>query len=129
MAARGGGPRAGAGKKPGKINKLSQKAREEAARTGILPHEWLLKVSRGEAISQMRLKITYHLSGPKKGEEKDREWIEETVFADFPTRIEAAKAAAPFYAPKLATQTIQAGPGVADSIVQAMKTLAENLPV
>lgn len=126
---RGGGPRPGAGKKPRQFNVLTRKAREEAQRTGVLPHEWLLSVSRGEAVTHMRLKIEYHKSGPNKGEEKSREWVEEIIYADFPTRLDAAKAAAPYYAPKLATQTINVGAKNADAVVDALRTLADQLPV
>lgn len=53
-------------------NKL---AIEEAHKTGLLPHEFLLKISRG-----------YKIDGKKP---------------DLNTRISCAKAAAPYYAPKL----------------------------
>lgn len=55
---------------------MSKAAREAAAATGELPHELLLRVSRGEAI----------------GDHKP----------DFAERITAAIAAAPYFAPKMA---------------------------
>ncbi|HJX17774.1 MAG TPA: hypothetical protein VJ437_06210 [Acidiferrobacterales bacterium] len=55
---------------------MSQVAREKAARTGELPHEFLLQVMRGH-------KITGHKP-------------------TFSERMDAAKAAAPYYAPRLA---------------------------
>lgn len=64
-----------AGRKPGSINRMTQKAREEAAKTGELPHEFLLRVSRGEKVGDY-----------------------EPTFAE---RIDAAKACAQFFAPKL----------------------------
>lgn len=72
-----GGKRPGAGRKPSSVNRMSQKAREKAAETGILPHEFLLAVCQGQTIDG-------HLP-------------------DFRERLDAAKAAAPFYAPKLAS--------------------------
>jgi hypothetical protein len=70
---------------------LSQEAIEAATKTGELPHEFLLRVLRGEAID-----------GEKPA---------------FDKRIDAAKAAAPYFAPRLATATIQ-GPGGDPLVVQ-----------
>lgn len=72
----GGGRREGAGRPVGAIQKWSRKAIIEAAKTGELPHEFLLRVSRG---------------GMVDGREPT-----------FEERLDAAKAAAPYYAPKLA---------------------------
>lgn len=71
-----GGPRPGSGRKPGGANIMSLKAREEAAKTGELPHMFLLRVTRGEKINGYE--------------------------PTFEERIDAAKAAAPFFAPKMA---------------------------
>lgn len=92
--------------------------------TGMLPHEWLLAVARGDVVKQMKLRITYDA----KGKEKSREWIEEEYYADFATRIDAAKAAAPFYAPKLAVQQIGLGATNPDRVAKALEDLAEKLP-
>lgn len=78
MASNQGGKRQGAGRRKGGVNKITEKAREAAAATGLLPHELLLAMSRGQSTPGV----------PK------------------PTRaeiIDARKAAAPFYAPKLAS--------------------------
>ena len=72
----GGGKREGAGRKPGSVNRISRKVREDAAKTGELPHELLLRISRGETIDG-------HAPA-------------------FSERMDAAKAAAPYFAPKLA---------------------------
>lgn len=58
------------------------KAREEAAKAGMLPHELLLAISRGEVI--------------------------DGYVPSFAERVDAAKAAAPFYAPKLAAVDVNA---------------------
>lgn len=110
---------------------LVEKSRQAAVRSGLLPHEWLLAVSRGQPVKQMRLKITYHKTGPKKGEEKEREWVEELVYADFPTRIDAAKAAAPYYTPKLATKIVggSSDVGMNNAVIDALRDFAERLPV
>lgn len=71
-----GGRREGAGRPVGAIQKWSRKAIIEAAATGELPHQFLLRVSRG-------------------GEVDGRE-------PTFEERLDAAKAAAPYFAPKLA---------------------------
>lgn len=77
-----GGARPGAGRPKGSRNALSMAARAEAQATGLLPHEFLLAVTRGEAVDGYK--------------------------PTFEDRLEAAKAAAPFYAPKLASTQIQA---------------------
>lgn len=60
---------------PKRVTKVNRLAIEEAHRTGMLPHEFLLKISRGGRID-----------GKKP---------------DLAMRISCAKAAAPYYAPKL----------------------------
>jgi len=77
-----GGKREGAGRKPGSVNKITQRAREAAAKTGELPHEFLLRIVRGEAIDGHA--------------------------PEFAERMDAAKAAAPYYAPRLATTVVAA---------------------
>lgn len=77
-----GGKRPGAGRPKGSVNRMATRAREEAAKAGMLPHELLLAISRGEAIDG-------HVPS-------------------FAERVDAAKAAAPFYAPKLAAVDVNA---------------------
>lgn len=120
-----GGARPGAGRPKGRTNSVTAEARKAAAETGLLPHEWLLKVSRGEGIEHKRWKIIYD----KNGVEKSRELITEEVYADFPTRLDAAKAAAPFYAPKLAVQQVKIGPDTSNAVAETLKQIAEQLPV
>jgi hypothetical protein len=120
-----GGARPGSGRPKGSTQKITTKAREEAMATGLLPHQWLLMVARGEPVYHKRWKIVYD----KQGNEKSRELIEEEFYADFPTRIDAAKAAAPFYAPKLAIQTVSVTGGSTDAVTEALKDIAEKLPV
>jgi len=119
-----GGARPGAGRPKGRTNSVTAEARKAAAESGILPHEWLLKVSRGEPIEQKRWKIIYD----KQGNEKGRELITEEVYADFPTRIDAAKAASPYYAPRLAVQNVSIT-GNTDAVSETLKSIAEKLPV
>jgi hypothetical protein len=88
-----GGRRPGAGRKAGSVNQISQRAREQASKTGELPHEFLLRVARGENID---------------GHEPA-----------FPERMDAAKAAAPYFAPRLSTAAIDA------SITNRNKTARE----
>ena len=76
-----GGKREGAGRKPGSTTRIAREARARAQATGQLPHEFLLSVTRGETIGE-------------KSPSLDQ-------------RIDAAKASAPFYAPKLATTEVR----------------------
>ena len=62
-------------KLPKRVSKVNRLAIEEAHRTGLLPHEFLLKISRGGRIDGVK--------------------------PDMAMRIGCAKAAAPYYAPKL----------------------------
>lgn len=119
-----GGARPGAGRPKGRTNSVTAEARKAAAESGMLPHEWLLKVSRGEPIEQKRWKIVYD----KQGNEKGRELITEEVYADFPTRIDAAKAASPYYAPRLAVQNVSINAN-SDAVSETLKSIAEKLPV
>jgi hypothetical protein len=80
-----------------------QRAQEAKAETGLLPHEWLLKVALGEPIIHHRWRIQYN----RQGTEISRELVVEEMYADFKTRVEAAKAAAPFFAPRLSTMKVQ----------------------
>ena len=120
----GGGPRKGAGRPVGSTNRVTVAAREAARETGLLPHEWLLKVSRGEPIEQKR----WNIIRDDAGQEISRELVTEIVYADFGTRMDAAKAAAPFYAPRLATQTVSVQGGN-EAVAEALKMMAERLPV
>ena len=43
-----GGPRSGAGRKPGAINKATAKAREAAEAGGVMPLDFMLSVMRDE---------------------------------------------------------------------------------
>jgi hypothetical protein len=72
---RRGTPRPGTGRPRGRINRLSAEAIAEAMATGELPHQFLLRVARGAKIGDYQ-----------------------PTFAE---RLDAAKAAAPYYAPKL----------------------------
>lgn len=120
----GGGRQPGAGRPKGALSKVTAKAKQAAMETGLLPHEWLLLVSRGEGIKHKRWVVQYD----KNGKEKSKELVEEEVYADFPTRIDAAKAAAPFYAPRLAVQTVSVS-GNSDAVSETLKSIAEKLPV
>lgn len=101
-------------------------AQKEAEDRGVLPHEWLLDVMLGKPVKQRRVQIVCDAVG----NEIHREWVEEDYYADFETRVEAAKSAAPYYASRLASirSTIDTG-SEADKVVEALKDLAEKLPV
>lgn len=127
-----GGPRPGAGAKRG-AKRITAKA-QEAARakaTGegyLLPHEILLRVANGESLKQRKLHITYHKRGPNKGFEKSREWVEEDYWPTAAEQVDAAKAAAPYYAPRLATQMVKTDEKTSEALTQVMKELAKGLP-
>lgn len=123
----GGGRQPGAGRPKGSLSSVTAKSKQAAMETGLLPHEWLLKVSRGEGIIHKRWKIEYHKTGPKVGTEKSRTLVEEEIYADFTTRLDAAKAASGFYAPKLAVKVVNPEGDVV-SVAAQLAALAEKLP-
>lgn len=98
----GGAERKGPGRPKGAVSIVTDKAKKEAKASGLLPHEWLLKVARGEPIEQTR---TLSLLD-KKGNVIGHEHVTELIYPDFSMRCDAAKAAAPYYAPRMATQFI-----------------------
>jgi len=72
--------------------------------TGELPHEFLLRVMRGEIEVSIPIQIEVKDENGKKTGEKITEWVKQ--IPDLAMRVDAAKAAAPFYAPKLAAMNI-----------------------
>jgi len=107
---------------------VSDEIIKKAASEGLMPHEILLKAARGEAFTVRKLVIIKYKSGPNRGEEKERRWEEETYYPTFNEQIECARSAAPFFAPRLATQTVKTDENTADALTEVMKQLAGKLP-
>lgn len=97
-----GGPGRGGGRKPGSINRLATDAIAKARAEGILPHEWLLKIARGEPIEQK----VWDIQRDPNGNEIGRKLKVDQVYPNLDMRVDAAKSAAPYYAPKLAQQQV-----------------------
>ena len=109
--------------------KTQEAARLQAKEDGyLLPHEILLKAANGECFKQKKLVIIYHKRGPNKGHEKERKWVEEDYWPTVQEQVDAAKAAAPYYSPKLATQMVKTDEKTADALTAVMKELAGKLP-
>lgn len=91
------------GRPLGSLNKLAREARAKAAQTGLLPHEILLDIARGN---------------PQKESWTDQETGEIIVKhlppAPMEMRVDAAKAAAPYFAPKISTVEVIQGVGDED---------------
>lgn len=85
--------------------RISAEVVEHARATGMLPHEWLLAVMRGEQINHFAY------------EAETQEIIEVIVLPTFADRMEAAKSAAPYFANKLQPEK-QAPGGFADPAKQ-----------
>lgn len=81
---------------------ISAETVEAARATGMLPHEWLLAVMRGEQINH----FAYDYDS--------QEIIEVIVLPTFADRMEAAKSAAPYFANKLQPEKRAPGTGHAD---------------
>jgi hypothetical protein len=92
-------PRSKGGRPPGSNTRLTQEAIRRAEQTGLLPHEILLDMARGKPQKVQHVKTLD--DGSVRVEE---EWVS----VDLETQKDAAKAAAPYYAPKLSTvETVQ----------------------
>jgi hypothetical protein len=96
--------------------------REHAARTGLLPHEWLLKVARGEPIEQSY--VEYKRNPDPLGPDIEVITVKK-VFPDVPMRIDAAKSCAAFFAPKLAAAVVHQPTA---SIADVLKDISAKLP-
>ena len=81
----------GRGRPPGSMNVRSRETIERAAATGELPHEFLLRIARGELIAHKKL-------NPDTGEIEDS-----VVLPTFEQRVDAARNVSPYFAAKLAT--------------------------
>lgn len=97
-----GGPGRGQGRKPGSINRLQLEAREAAQLAGKLPHEILLEMARG-------LPAKIMVDSGSRDENGDVIFVERYQALDVEQMKDAAKAAAPYYAPKLSTVETIAG--------------------
>ena len=69
---------------------------------GMQPHEFLKHIMNGHPVKQKSLVTTYNAAGV----EQDKVLIEEDIYPSLEVRLEAAKCAAPYYAPKLSAQAI-----------------------
>jgi hypothetical protein len=78
------------GRPPNSLNKMTQQAREAAKLEGRMPHEILLDAARGKPMTVYKPQP----DGTMKAE------LEPVSLAQ---ALDAAKAAAPFYAPKIST--------------------------
>ena len=88
------------------MSKLAKDAREKAQESGALPHELLLQWGRGEPMARKVLKPGGEPTNPK-----DWVWTYEAV--DPEIQKDAAKSAAPYYAPKIST--IEVTQGISDA--------------
>lgn len=93
------------GPKQGTKHAMTMLAQAEAKLAGILPHEWLLKVMRGDAILQ---RYTVEVRD-KRNKVIGHEVKEQEVYPDLQMRHDAAKAAAPYFAPKISSIEILTG--------------------
>lgn len=84
------------GRPEGSANRLAREAREKAQATGLLPHEILLSMARGEPQTE------YQVDSEGKA-------VPRTVSLDIEQRKDAAKAAAPYFAPKISTVEVISG--------------------
>ena len=100
-------PKNKGGRPPGSLNKRTKELIAKAESTGLLPHEILLEVARGKPLEE------WHVH-PQTGD-RVRVW---TRPADLTERLQAARDAAPYYAPKL--QTVEVIQGLTDDSLDSL---------
>lgn len=86
--------------------RISAEVTESARATGMLPHEWMLAVMRGEQINHYAY------------DSETQEIVEVIVLPTFADRLECAKAAAPYFANKLQPEKRNPGGGFSDPAKQ-----------
>jgi hypothetical protein len=75
-------------------SRWAEESRIKARESGELPHEFLLRIARGEPIEHM----TTDEDGCVRGV---------TIYPDFESRIDAANQCANYFAPKLTSQQVE----------------------
>lgn len=94
------------GRPVGSLNRLSRAAVEAAQATGEMPHMFLLRIMRGEVVST-------DVMNPETGQ-----LTKVYQVPDLPMRMDAAKAAAPFFVPKL--QAVEVSQALSDEELDDM---------
>lgn len=95
------------GRPPGSMSRLAKESREKALESGALPHELLLQWGRGEPMSRKVLRDGGDATNPD-------DWVVTYYAVDADTQRDSAKAAAPYYAPKISTVEVIQGVSDAD---------------
>ena len=90
-----------------KTPSITSKLQDAIIPADMLPHEFLWRIGRGEPITLRITKKKYYNFGPRAGDFKETIVEEMEYYPTFDERLEAAKIAAPYYAPKLATTTLK----------------------
>lgn len=109
-----------------RATRITAKEAKAQAESYELPHEWLYRVARGDPIRQKRLRITVD---PQTGVETSRKWVDEEWYATFEQRMAAAREAAPYYAPRLASHTVAPASTNIEALRELFAGLAKMLPV
>lgn len=91
---------------------------------GVQPHLWLLAIVAGEPVLQRVWQDAKDIRGCTIG----RELIEREVYPDLDTRISVAKSIAPFFAPKLSSNTVGVDKSAGDQVAAILADLAAKLP-
>lgn len=102
------------GRKPGTNAVITAMVRAKAVQSGKLPHEILLDIARGEPID-------HHVWDPEK-----KAYVKRSIYPPWEDRIDAAKAAAPFFAPRLAAAVVKT-PGSQDPTSLSDQQLNDEL--
>lgn len=79
--------------------RVSTETLEAARASGLLPHEWLLAIMRGEQMNHFAY------------DSETEDIVEIIVLPTFTDRMEAAKACAPYFAVRMASNPNAGGPG------------------
>lgn len=93
-----------------------------------LPHEFLAKVARGEAIEIVHTTIHRYKRGARIGQVREVEYETVWHYPSFQERMDAAKAVAQYYAPKLSAQTVKSNNGLLDLFAKAVENVDTGKP-
>lgn len=93
---------------------------------GILPHQFLLKIARGEGVQHSSVKQTFNDDGVL-----EHGLVQETiVYPTFEQRLDAAHKCASYFAPKLSATNVAQTVALSEpeQVSTYIKTLLEALP-
>ncbi len=95
---------------------------------GLLPHEILLRAARGEKFVIRTSHTEFHEDGPDKGLVRSEKIFDQAYYPTFSEQINCAKAAAPYYTPRLTMPVLKPEDGTSEALTKIFEDLSKALP-